>query len=154
MGDGPIDAAYNAIDKIVKVSGHKLENYSIHSVGDGRDALGEVVVRVKYGDKVFVGRGLSTDILESSLLAYINGINKIMEGGVKKVKKSDLKQVSILDSTLRDRCPKARGISFSVQDKINIVQALDEFGVEYIEAGNPFSNPKDLEFFEKPRSLN
>ncbi|HHU61499.1 MAG: 2-isopropylmalate synthase [Bacillota bacterium] len=81
MGDGPIDAAYNAIDKIVKVSGHKLENYSIHSVGDGRDALGEVVVRVKYGDKVFVGRGLSTDILESSLLAYINGINKIMEVG-------------------------------------------------------------------------
>ncbi len=68
------------------------------------------------------------------------------------MKKSDLKQVSILDSTLRDGA-QSEGISFSVQDKINIVQALDEFGVEYIEAGNPFSNPKDLEFFEKAAEL-
>lgn len=56
--------------------------------------------------------------------------------------------VEILDSTLRDGA-QGEGISFSVSDKLNIVKALDDFGVDYIEAGNPGSNPKDLEFFEK-----
>lgn len=56
-------------------------------------------------------------------------------------------KVEIFDTTLRDGA-QARGISFSVKDKIAITQALDEFGIDYIEAGNPGSNPKDLEFFE------
>ena len=46
-----------------------------------------------------------------------------------------------------------RGISFSVQDKLNILKALDDFGVKYIEAGNPGSNPKDIEFFEKAKNI-
>ncbi len=54
--------------------------------------------------------------------------------------------VNIYDSTLRDGA-QAEGISFSVEDKLKIVKALDELGVSYIEAGNPGSNPKDLEFF-------
>ena len=58
----------------------------------------------------------------------------------------------ILDSTLRDGS-QAEGISFSVRDKINIVKALDAFGIDYIEAGNPGSNPKDLQFFEQVRAL-
>ncbi len=58
----------------------------------------------------------------------------------------------IFDSTLRDGA-QGEGISFSVQDKINIVRALDELGVAYIEAGNPGSNPKDLEFFEEVRKI-
>ena len=57
------------------------------------------------------------------------------------------KNITILDSTLRDGA-QGEGISFSVQDKIHIVKALDELGVAYIEAGNPGSNPKDLEFFQ------
>ena len=57
-------------------------------------------------------------------------------------------KVKILDSTLRDGA-QGEGVSFSVYDKLNIVKALDEFGVSYIEAGNPGSNPKDMEFFEK-----
>ncbi len=64
-----------------------------------------------------------------------------------------MKQVEILDSTLRDGA-QGEGICFSVQDKINIVKALDKIGVKYIEAGNPFSNPKDIEFFEKASKLN
>lgn len=60
--------------------------------------------------------------------------------------------VNILDSTLRDGS-QGEGISFSVQDKLHIVQALDELGVKYIEAGNPSSNPKDLEFFEEAKKL-
>lgn len=57
-------------------------------------------------------------------------------------------QVAIFDSTLRDGA-QAEGISFSVPDKLKIVTALDRLGVQYIEAGNPGSNPKDLDFFEQ-----
>ena len=56
--------------------------------------------------------------------------------------------VEIFDSTLRDGA-QGEGISFSVRDKLNILAALDEFGVDYIEAGNPGSNPKDAEFFAR-----
>ena len=58
----------------------------------------------------------------------------------------------ILDSTLRDGA-QGENISFSVQDKLRIVSALDQLGIDYIEAGNPASNPKDLEFFERVRAL-
>lgn len=60
--------------------------------------------------------------------------------------------ISIFDSTLRDGA-QAEGISFSVEDKIKITRALDELGVAYIEAGNPGSNPKDLEFFQTVRGM-
>ena len=59
-----------------------------------------------------------------------------------------MSNVTIFDSTLRDGA-QAEGISFSVEDKLKIVKSLDALGIEYIEAGNPGSNPKDLEFFEK-----
>jgi 2-isopropylmalate synthase len=61
-------------------------------------------------------------------------------------------KVDILDSTLRDGA-QAEGISFSVYDKLKIVKALDKLGISYIEAGNPGSNPKDIEFFEKMRTI-
>lgn len=63
-----------------------------------------------------------------------------------------LSTVHIFDSTLRDGA-QGEGISFSVQDKLHIVKALDELGVAFIEAGNPGSNPKDLEFFREVKKL-
>lgn len=63
-----------------------------------------------------------------------------------------MKQLEILDTTLRDGA-QSEGISFSVSDKLAIVKVLDEFGVTFIEAGNPVSNPKDMEFFEKAADL-
>ena len=60
--------------------------------------------------------------------------------------------VTILDSTLRDGA-QGEGISFSLQDKISIVQILDELGVTYIEAGNPSSNPKDELFFAEMKNI-
>ncbi|OJU18372.1 MAG: citramalate synthase [Clostridiales bacterium 43-6] len=63
------------------------------------------------------------------------------------------KAIDIFDSTLRDGA-QGEGISFSVEDKLNIASALDELGIGYIEAGNPGSNPKDLEFFQRAASLN
>ena len=63
-------------------------------------------------------------------------------------KSADSKKIQILDSTLRDGA-QGEGISYSVQDKIHICQALDELGIDFIEAGNPGSNPKDMEFFQE-----
>ena len=64
-----------------------------------------------------------------------------------------MNHVVAYDSTLRDGA-QAQGVSFTVEDKLKIVQRLDELGIGYIEAGNPGSNPKDLEFFEKVSALN
>jgi 2-isopropylmalate synthase len=61
-------------------------------------------------------------------------------------------RISIYDSTLRDGA-QAQGISYSVEDKLKIVERLDALGVSYIEAGNPGSNPKDLEFFARAAHL-
>ena len=63
-----------------------------------------------------------------------------------------MSRINILDSTLRDGA-QGESISFSVQDKIRICQALDELGVSYIEAGNPSSNPKDIEFFQEIKKI-
>ena len=78
IGDGPIDAAYKAIDMLIKAPPHVLDDYAIFSVTEGNDALGEVIVRIKSGEKTVTGRGLSTDIIESSIMAYINGLNRLL----------------------------------------------------------------------------
>ncbi|OGX27767.1 MAG: 2-isopropylmalate synthase [Omnitrophica WOR_2 bacterium RIFCSPHIGHO2_01_FULL_48_9] len=79
-GDGPIDACYKAIDSITKLKGELLE-YSIQSVTHGKDALGEVTVKVKIKDKSVISHGTSTDIIVASAQAYINAVNKILSQG-------------------------------------------------------------------------
>lgn len=74
-GDGPIDAAFNAVERVVGIE-MQLEDYGLKAVTEGKDALGEVMVRVSTNGKIFVGRGVSTDIIESSVKAYINAINR------------------------------------------------------------------------------
>ncbi len=77
VGAGPIDAAFSAIDTIVKKA-YTLENFSIQAVTEGEDALGEVIVRLKNKDGAMVsGRGLNLDIIAASLEAYINAMNKM-----------------------------------------------------------------------------
>jgi 2-isopropylmalate synthase len=76
-GDGPVDACYKAIDKVVKTGG-KLLDYQIKSVTSGKDALGEVSVRIEAKGCVVSGRGASTDIIEASIKAYINAVNKLL----------------------------------------------------------------------------
>lgn len=63
-----------------------------------------------------------------------------------------MKDIEILDSTLRDGA-QGEGISFSVQDKLKVLKSLDELGIDLVEAGNPGSNPKDLEFFRQAKGL-
>ncbi len=76
-GDGPIDAIYKAIDRIVGFTA-ELSEYTIKAVTSGEDALGEVVVKIKKDGHAYVGRGLSTDIIEASSLAYLHAINKVL----------------------------------------------------------------------------
>jgi len=76
-GDGPVDATYNAITKATGLK-VELENYSIRAVTGSSEALGEAILRIRYEGKVFVGRGVSTDIIEASAKAYISALNHMM----------------------------------------------------------------------------
>lgn len=77
-GTGPVDAAYKAIDKVVKVHGD-LEEYAVKAITRGIDAIGEVVVRVRAQDgMVYTGRGADNDVIVSSAKAYINALNRMI----------------------------------------------------------------------------
>jgi 2-isopropylmalate synthase len=78
-GDGPVDAVYKAIERIAQVP-LALEGYEIRSVGSGKDALGEVTVRVSSEGRNVHGRGLSTDVVEASAKAYVDVLNKLAAG--------------------------------------------------------------------------
>ncbi len=75
-GDGPVDAAYEAIREATGLS-PKLENYSIRAVTGGKEALGEATVRITDAGRTFIGRGASTDIIEASAKAYVDAINRM-----------------------------------------------------------------------------
>lgn len=77
-GDGPVDAAFKAINTLVGLS-LKLDDYSVSAVTEGEDAQGVAVLRLSLGDVTMTGRGVSTDVVEASILAYVNGANKLLE---------------------------------------------------------------------------
>ena len=76
-GDGPIDASFRAIEQITGTH-YELDDFQIQSVTEGREAMGETVIRLRSNGKLYSGRGISTDIVGSSILAYINALNKIV----------------------------------------------------------------------------
>jgi 2-isopropylmalate synthase len=82
-GDGPVEAAYKAIDLITKIPGKLLE-YQLRAVTGGKDAMGEVTVAVEMDGQRVVGRGSSTDVIEASVRAYLHAINKVVAVGAKK----------------------------------------------------------------------
>lgn len=77
LGDGPIDAAFHAIEKIVGCR-YELDSFQIQAVTEGQEAMGEAVIKLISDGKVYSGRGISTDIIGSSIHAYINALNKIV----------------------------------------------------------------------------
>ncbi len=77
LGDGPIDAAFLAVEQVVGYH-YELEDFQIQAVTEGRESLGETVVRLRSNDKLYSGRGISTDIVGASIRAYINALNKIV----------------------------------------------------------------------------
>ncbi|NLY47212.1 MAG: 2-isopropylmalate synthase [Tissierella sp.] len=76
FAEGPVDAAFSAIDKCLDIH-VELEDYSIQSVTEGTDALGYSVVKLKYGNHRYTGRGTSINVVEASIKAYINAVNSI-----------------------------------------------------------------------------
>ncbi len=78
IGDGPVDAALKAMDRIMKTRG-KLMDYQLRAVSEGKDALGEVTVKVDFGDGDLVtGKAASTDVIEGSARAYLNAANRFL----------------------------------------------------------------------------
>ena len=76
-GDGPVDAAYEAIREATGFS-PTLESYSIRAVTSGKEALGEATVKIRTDGRIYIGRGISTDIIEASAKAYIDAINRMV----------------------------------------------------------------------------
>ncbi len=77
LGDGPIDAAFLAIEQITGQH-YELDDFQIQAVTEGREAMGQTIVRLRQGGKLFSGRGISTDIVCASIHAYLNALNKIV----------------------------------------------------------------------------
>lgn len=77
VGDGPIDAVFQAIQRATGVS-VELKNFDVHSLTIGEDAQGEVTLSVDYQNQGFQGRGISTDIIEAGAEALIEVINRII----------------------------------------------------------------------------
>lgn len=77
IGDGSIDAAFQAIEKITG-SNYELDDFQLQAVTEGREAMGQTVVKLRAGDKVYSGIGISTDIVGAGIQAYLSALNKIV----------------------------------------------------------------------------
>ena len=79
IGDGPIDAAFHAIEQIVGFH-YELDDFQIQAVTKGREAIGSSLIRLRADGKLYSGNGVSTDIIGACIRAYINALNKIVYG--------------------------------------------------------------------------
>ena len=80
VGTGPVDAVYQAINRIIKVP-NKLTEFSVRSVTEGIDAVGEVIIRIESEGHEYTGRGADTDIIVASAKAYTNALNRLLSTG-------------------------------------------------------------------------
>jgi 2-isopropylmalate synthase len=85
IGDGPVDAVLAAIDAITGMKG-RLQDYAIRAATSGKDAIGEVSVKVDFDGTVVAGKGASTDVIEASARAYLNAINRLVQQTGQRVK--------------------------------------------------------------------
>jgi 2-isopropylmalate synthase len=92
-GDGPIDACFKTIDKAIGRSG-KLIDYKVNAVTSGKDALGEANIKVDFKGQVVTGRASSTDVIEASVLAYVNAINRLSQKEAASVSRAANKKSS------------------------------------------------------------
>lgn len=76
IGTGPVDAIYKAINRVVTVPNELIE-FSVQSVTAGIDAIGEVTIRLRNGDRIFSGHSANTDIVVASAQAYVNALNRL-----------------------------------------------------------------------------
>lgn len=92
-GTGPVDAIYKAINRVVNVPNQLIE-FSVQSVTAGIDAIGEVTIRLKYGDRIFSGHSANTDIIVASAQAYVNALNRLYAA----LQSAENKQVQVVTS--------------------------------------------------------
>jgi 2-isopropylmalate synthase len=76
-GDGPIDAAFHAVEQIIGCH-YELDDFQIQSITEGKGAMGGALVKLRRDGKLYSGNGISTDIIGASIKAYINAVNKIV----------------------------------------------------------------------------
>jgi 2-isopropylmalate synthase len=76
VGDGPVDAVLAAIDAITGMKG-RLQDYALRSATSGKDAIGEVSVKVDFDGTLVSGKGASTDVIEASARAYLSALNRL-----------------------------------------------------------------------------
>ena len=77
IGDGPVDAAFLAIEQIIGYH-YELDDFQIQTVTEGREAMGSALVKLRANGKIYSGNGISTDIIGASIRAYISALNKIV----------------------------------------------------------------------------
>jgi len=94
-GDGAVDACFNAIERALGLK-PQLESYNVRSVTSGRQAMGEVIVRLREKEHSFTGRGISTDVIEASAKAYIQALNQ------HQIYLKMIKEEKLLDHSLSD----------------------------------------------------
>ena len=85
-GDGPVDAAFEAIDQIIRPVEHSFDLYRINSISPGKDTMGDVSVKLSCDNRTFSGRGLHTNIVEASVRAYISAMNKLRAYAARRAK--------------------------------------------------------------------
>jgi 2-isopropylmalate synthase len=85
-----VDALFNSIDRALNTK-YKIESYQVRSVTEGRQAMGEALIRIRNTGKSFTGRGVSTDIIEASAKAYLHAINLL------EIEKNQKKDTKILE---------------------------------------------------------
>lgn len=78
VGEGTISSVFKAIERCIGKEVN-LKDYSIKSITDGEDSLGEIIIKIEKDGKIFTGRSLSEDVMEASVKAYISAINKLYQ---------------------------------------------------------------------------
>jgi 2-isopropylmalate synthase len=85
VGDGPVDAVLAAIDAITGLKG-RLQDYALRSATSGKDAIGEVSMKIDFDGTVVSGRGSSTDVIEASARAYLSALNRVVQPAAQRMK--------------------------------------------------------------------
>jgi 2-isopropylmalate synthase len=80
IGTGPVDAVYKAINQIVQVP-NNLTEFTVTSVTEGIDAVGQVGIRIEQNGRTYIGRGAHTDIIVAAAKAYMNALNRLLAMG-------------------------------------------------------------------------
>lgn len=99
VGTGPVDAVYQAINRVVKVPNRLIE-FSVQSVTAGIDAIGEVTIRLEQNGKIYAGYSANTDIIVASAQAYLNALNRLYDSTQPQTKTQNQETDLLVEQTV------------------------------------------------------